>query len=99
MKVVMFSQTTCGPCRQLKPHLLAAANRQQLELEVWEVDKNWPLCQEYNVTYTPTCFVMDEDNKVVKRLVSTDPRRPLAEGEQLFFALDIEAELKPYGNV
>ena len=73
MNLVMFSQTTCGPCRQLRPHLEAAAKIAGLVLEIWNVDDNWPLCQKYGVVRTPTVFVMDDDLIVVAKLESTEP--------------------------
>jgi thiol-disulfide isomerase/thioredoxin len=92
MKIVMFSQTTCGPCKQLKPHLEAAAKQLGYEVEVWNVDDNWPLCQEWRVTYTPTVMVIDRvvGDVLVARLQTTDPK------VQKPNALAIKAELEQY---
>jgi thiol-disulfide isomerase/thioredoxin len=77
-KLVMFSQTFCGPCRQLKPHLEAAAEQLGYELEIRNIDTDkdtqW---SRYNVQYTPTVFLIDEENPyetVIAQLKSTDPK-------------------------
>jgi thiol-disulfide isomerase/thioredoxin len=94
MKIVMFSQTTCGPCRQLKPHLEAAAKQLGYDVEVRNIDSDkdtqW---SRYNVKYTPTVFVIDEENPVdtvVARLQTTDPY------VQAPNALAIKAELEQH---
>lgn len=94
MKIVMFSQTTCGPCRQLKPHLEAAAKQLGYDVEVRNIDTDkdtqW---SRYNVEYTPTVFVIDEDNPyetVITKLQTTDPK------VQAPNALAIKAELEQH---
>jgi thiol-disulfide isomerase/thioredoxin len=94
MKVVMFSQTFCGPCRQLKPHLEAATKQLGIELQIRNIDTDtdtqW---SRYNVEYTPTVFVIDEYNPyetVVARLQTTDPKAHTPN------ALAIKSELEQY---
>jgi thioredoxin-like negative regulator of GroEL len=89
MKIVMFSQTTCGPCRQLLPHLKAATQQLGYDVEIWTVDDNWPLCQQYGVTYTPTVIVL-HDNDTFTRLETTDPK------QQPPNAFAIKAELEQH---
>lgn len=92
MKIIMFSQTWCGPCRQLKPHLEAAAKQLGYEIQTIELDKvdnANELVKEYTISHTPTVFLTDDDGFEV-RLVTTDPtiQRPSA--------LDIKTELELY---
>lgn len=92
MKIVMFSQTFCAPCRQLKPHLDAAAKQLGYEVEVWNIAEdgsNWNLCQEYGVTYTPTVLIVHDDGGF-ERLATTDPKI------QPPNALAIKSELEQY---
>lgn len=91
MKIVMFSQTWCGPCRQLKPALEAAAKQLGYDVDIRNIDTDkdtqW---SRYNIEYTPTVFVLEDDGKVIARLETTDPHvqapNPLA----------IKAELEQY---
>jgi thiol-disulfide isomerase/thioredoxin len=94
MKIVMFSQTWCGPCKQLKPHLEAAARQLGYDIEIRNIDVDedteW---SRYNVKYTPTVFVIDEDNPidvVVAKLKTTDPKI------QAPNAVQIKMELEQY---
>lgn len=94
MRIVMFSQTFCGPCRRLKPHLEAAAKQLGYDVEIRNIDTDkdtqW---SRYNVSYTPTVFIIDEDNPyetVIARLESTDPKVQIPD------ALAIKLELEQY---
>lgn len=91
MKIVMFSQTFCGPCRQLKPHLEAAAKQLGYEVEIRNIDtdKNtqW---SRYDIQHTPTVFVLEDNGKIVARLETTNP---LVQPPN---ALAIKAELEQY---
>lgn len=91
MKIVMFSQTWCGPCKQLKPHLEAAAKQLGYDVEVRNIDTDgdtqW---SRYDVQYTPTVFVLEDDDTVVARLETTDPKI------QAPNAFAIKAELEQY---
>ena len=74
MKIVMFSQTWCGPCKQLKPHLEAAAKQLGYEVEVRNIDTDdntdW---SRYGIEHTPTVFVLEDNGAVIARLETTDP--------------------------
>ena len=89
MRIVVFTQQGCKPCADLRPHLEAAAGMLKIEVEEWDVTDNWPLCQEYGVTYTPTAFVLDEHIDAV-RLRTTDPKVRVPS------ALAIKSELELY---
>lgn len=94
MKIIMFSQTWCGPCRQLKPHLEAAAKQLGYDVEVIDLDKvdnADKLITEYGIDYTPTVIVEHEDALGgVSYLATTDPHI------QTPNALAIKSELEQY---
>jgi thiol-disulfide isomerase/thioredoxin len=94
MKIVMFSQTWCGPCRQLKPHLEAAAKQLGYDVNVVELDKvdnADELIDEYNIGYTPTVIIEHDDALGgVSYLATTNPHIGPPN------ALAIKAELEQY---
>ncbi len=90
MKIVMFSQTWCGPCRQLKPHLEAAAKQLGYDVEIRNIDDGGTNWSRYDLSHTPTVFVLNNDDTVVARLQTTDP---LVQSPN---ALAIKAELEQY---
>lgn len=90
----MFSQTTCGPCRQLEPHLAAAAAQLGYSVEVVKLDKvdnASDLINQYGIKHTPT-VVVDHDDELggFTYLATTDPH------VQAPNALAIKAELEQY---
>lgn len=90
MKIVMFSQTTCGPCRQLKPHLKAAAKQLGYDIEIRNIDDGNTNWSRYDLSYTPTVFVLSDDDSVVVKLETTDPKKHTPN------ALAIKSELEQY---
>lgn len=88
MKIVMLSQEYCAPCRQLEPHLKAAAAQLGYEVEKIDIAQEWDTYSQLGVEYTPTVFVVEDD--VYTRLQTTDPR------VQKPNALAIKVELEQY---
>ena len=83
-KVVMFTQTTCGPCKQLKPHLKAATDQLNMQLEEVNVQDDWDLAVKNGVKSTPTVVVVEDD----KQLTTVGARTTLA----------LIKELEPYAE-
>ena len=68
-KVVMFSASWCGPCKQSKPVFNEiAASRKDMEFQVVDIEENEDMTKDFNITGVPT-FMIIEDNEEVKRLV------------------------------
>jgi thiol-disulfide isomerase/thioredoxin len=91
MKIIMFSQTWCAPCKQLKPHLEAAAEQLGYDVEVIQLDKvdnAGKLITDYSIDYTPTVFFIGDGFE--ERLNTTDPHI------QKPNALAIKSELEQY---
>lgn len=64
MRLVVFEQqATCAPCRALKPHVTAAAQELDLEIEFKEVSENLDDVKLYGVRSTPTVFLFDDDKR------------------------------------
>lgn len=84
-KVVIFTQSFCQPCKQLKPHLATACEKLDIELEEWDVEHNWDLAEEFNVLSTPTVIVMDYRNNAIKYINGRT-------------VVSLLKELEPYAN-
>lgn len=70
MKIVMFSQTFCQPCKALFPILESICKSLNLTLEKWNVEDNWDLAVRYGVQSTPTVFAMNAHNEIVSEIKS-----------------------------
>ena len=89
----MFSQTNCGPCRRLEPFLKTAALQLGYTVEVIELDKvdnGVSFTQAYDIQYTPTVLIFEDDGVVIAKLETTDSTK------QPPNALAIKAELEQW---
>lgn len=68
-KVLMFSASWCGPCKQAKPKFAQISEEvKDVQFEVVDIDENSALAEEYNIAGVPT-FVILEEGKETQRLV------------------------------
>lgn len=72
-KVVMFSASWCGPCKQAKPVFYSLASslsesRKDLQFEVIDIDENSDMASDYNIAGVPT-FMIIENGEEIERLV------------------------------
>ena len=68
-KLIMFSATWCGPCKQAKPvfNQLKESIR-DVQMEIIDIDEHREMAQDFSVTSVPT-FMVIENNEEVSRLV------------------------------
>ena len=68
-KLIMFSATWCGPCKQAKPvfNQLKESIR-DVHMEIIDIDEHREMAQDFSVTSVPT-FMVIENNEEVSRLV------------------------------
>lgn len=67
-KVVVFTSPTCGPCKRLKPELIAQADTRGFELEIVELsDDTRPRFAEYGIRAVPVTMLV-EDGVEVERV-------------------------------
>jgi len=64
-KVVAFTASWCGPCKQAKPHL-ARMESAGVEVEIVDIDKHPELARRYGGTSVPTFFVYVYGKKAVR---------------------------------
>lgn len=73
IRLVMFTQSFCIPCKQLKPQVTTAIehlSEYRISLEEWDVENNWNLAKQYNVKSTPTLIIVDDNNNELYRFTS-----------------------------
>lgn len=67
-KVVVFTSPTCGPCKRLKPELIAQAELRGFELEIVELSVDTrPRFDEYGIRAVPVTMLV-EDGAEVERV-------------------------------
>lgn len=67
-KVVVFTSPTCGPCKRLKPELIAQANVRKFELEIVELsEETRPRFEEFGIRAVPVTVLIDEDGQEADR--------------------------------
>tara|TARA_R110002167_G_C12491401_1_gene635447 strand:+ start:430 stop:678 length:249 start_codon:yes stop_codon:yes gene_type:complete len=63
-KILYFSATWCGPCKNLRPIMESLSN--QMIVQFVDIDSSPDLAAEYGVTSIPT-LVFEKDGRPVKR--------------------------------
>ena len=67
-KIIMFTQPTCVPCKQLKPHLYAVSSKFSLEVEEIDISVYTEYIYDFQIRSTPTVIVFDENGQELTRL-------------------------------
>jgi len=66
-KVLMFSASWCGPCRQAKPVFSQLKESiQNVDFEIVDVDENPVMATNFGVSGVPTFVVMEGDKEVTR---------------------------------
>ena len=76
MKLLKFSATWCGPCKQLATVL--SKMTLPCELEDIDVDENSDLAAMYGVRGVPTLMLTEDDGTVIDRLVGSNSEQAVA---------------------
>lgn len=71
-KLLVFSSTTCGPCKMMAPIVDKVTQELGLEVQKYDVHTHTGTSRQYNVTAVPT-FILLKDGEEVDRLVGATP--------------------------
>lgn len=66
MKLLLFTQPLCSPCRQIKPHAEAVSVHYGLELEQIDITENPEYIDSHEVTSTPTFYLVHDDDSLTR---------------------------------
>ena len=71
-KLIYFSASWCGPCRQLGPIMEEVA--QQATVQKVDVDNNPELAQQYGIRNVPTVVLTSNGEEVIRK-VGLNPKQ------------------------
>ena len=71
MKVLKFYAEWCGPCKGLTMVIKGAGDKVTIPVEDVNIDENLMMAQIFNIRSVPTMFLVDKDEKEIKRQVGT----------------------------
>ncbi len=66
MKLIKFSASWCGPCKQLE-NVMSIADLSAIEVQRVDVDEDRSLVEKYGIRAVPTLVLLGEDGVEVKR--------------------------------
>jgi thioredoxin 1 len=64
-KILYFSSTWCGPCKNFKPIMESLSN--EMAIQFIDIDSNPQLVAEYGIRNIPTIVVTRDDRAVAKQ--------------------------------
>lgn len=71
MKLLKFYGTYCSPCKALTKTINETKFNEDFSIESYNVEEEFELTEQYRVKSVPTCVLLDNDNKEIKRWVGT----------------------------
>lgn len=71
MKLLKFYGTYCSPCKVLTNAISEAKFKEEFKIESYNVEEEFELTEQYRVKSVPTCVLLDNANKEIKRWVGT----------------------------
>ena len=71
MKLLKFYGTYCSPCKALAKSISETKFNDDFKIESYDVEECVKSVERYKIKSVPTCILLDNTNKEIKRWVGT----------------------------
>lgn len=79
MKLLKFYAEWCQPCKMLSTVIKNAGDKIKVPVESVDIDNNLMMSVDYQIRSVPTCVLVDDDGKEVKRQTGAMNEKQLLE--------------------
>lgn len=73
-KLIVFTASWCGPCKQMKPGLLELAEQYDGSILMYDADEHMDEREFYAVRAVPTIIVLNSEGDEIDRKLGAQPK-------------------------